>query len=129
MSIEKSFMSEIERQKKAVEDLVSKLVEGIKLLPDNEDIVRVEKGFVISSSMLGDSWDPAYYDFRAQYQAIITAIEGKNLSQVQKVIESILNTGVLKVTHSYNYYKYAYTWRFRPEVLGYLENVYRGEKG
>jgi len=62
-------------------------------LPDNPNLKRMYRGFVITNKELGDgkSWSPRYYDFKGQYKEIANILE--SCESVPKVLQIIIDYG------------------------------------
>ncbi len=111
---------------KQIQDLKKKLYDSINELPDNPKINRLSGNcFTIMSSDLSVDrvLSPEYYDFKHQYREIIKCIDNSRIETLDKVLNEIVKTGIIKqskIDGGYNLFK------LNPTVIEYLKQLLKG---
>ncbi len=108
---------------KQIQHLKKKLYDSINELPDNPKINRLNGNcFTIMSSDLSVDkvLSPEYYDFKLQYREIIKCIDKSRIETLDKVLNEIVKTGIIKqskIDGGYNLFK------LNPTVIKYLKQL------
>lgn len=113
----KKDLAEIEQRGRAIKEL---LIEQIKSLPDNPDIQRLGDGrvscFTMSNSkLINVNFSPGYYDFKKQYDLIISEIKQESPTNCLDAIDGIIETGKIKMP--------GWTQRLHPQVIRNLQTL------
>ncbi len=121
------FEKEVAELASKLTKLVDDLCEKIKQLPDNDKIHPIlnEAGvrmFVIRRRDLTDSWDPKYYHFIWQYEALADLFKRIEPENIIKYWDGIKNRGAIRVRTPWDW-EASYLIRLHPEVIKNVDQI------
>lgn len=125
------FEKEVSELSSKLTKLVDDLCEKIKQLPDNDKIHPIpnEAGvrmFVIRRRDLKDSWDPKYYHFIWQYEALTDLFKRVEPKNIIKYWDGIKKRGAIRVGTP-GCWEASYLIRLHPEVIKNVDDLLKGE--
>jgi hypothetical protein len=119
------FEKEVSELSSKLTKLVDDLCEKIKQLPDNDKIHPIpnEAGvrmFVIRRRDLKDSWDPKYYHFIWQYEALVDLFKCVGPENIINRWKATKERGAIKLRTPDGWY---HLIRLHPEVIKNVDQI------
>ena len=104
------------------DEIIRELIKKIRDLPENPNIEILgdkPKTFTMNIQDLEDNLSVEYYDFKSQYDLIISTFEGGSAKRTIEIINKVIENGYIEIPSRSNSRRF----KVNPKVIEYLKGI------